>query len=51
MKKFIKKIGIGVASSLIIVGSLSNGLIAHVDSVQDKSSKKVINGLRMMDKI
>ena len=42
MKGLYKKIGIGaVALSLILGGSLSNGLIAHASSVQSKSSQKV----------
>ena len=42
MKGLYKKIGIGVvALSLILGGSLSNGLIANANSVQSKSSQKV----------
>ena len=44
MKNLYKKIGIGaVASSLIIVGSLSNGLIAHANSIESKSYQQLNN--------
>lgn len=45
MKNSFKKIGIGVvALSLIIGGSLSNGLVAHASSSQDKLSYKLNQG-------
>lgn len=42
MKNLYKKIGIGVVGlSLILGGPLSNGLIAHANSIQSKPSKKL----------